>query len=182
MIGLCRANCLWATSFFRRCIIPATHCQANRGINAVGLRKLTKYCDSFRFLELFCVYFYWDGTYRPICIAPHRFYSTYIIPHFGRFFNTSGLISLICTIIHETFLTIRHTLFLIIIFVSFSYNFRFCLSTIYQSGARLSYKPPFHSLHRNSFLFRQNPADMLPLCRHLYRISLPSALRLYLPP
>ena len=63
MIGLCRANCLWATSFFRRCIIPAeAHCQANRGINAVGLRKLTKYCDSFRFLELFCVYFYWDGT------------------------------------------------------------------------------------------------------------------------
>lgn len=121
-------------------------------------------------------------AYRPICIAPHRFYSTYIIPHFWRFFNTSGLISLICTIIHETFLTIRHTLFLIIIFVSFSYNFRFCLSTIYQSGARLSYKPPFHSLHRNSFLFRQNPADMLPLCRHLYRISLPSALRLYLPP
>lgn len=63
MIGLCRANCLWATSFFRRCIIPAeAHCQANHGINAVGLRKLTKYCDSFRFLELFCVYFYWDGT------------------------------------------------------------------------------------------------------------------------
>ena len=48
-------------------------------------------------------------AYRPICIAPHRFYSTYIIPHFGRFFNTSGLISLICTIIQETFLTIRHT-------------------------------------------------------------------------
>ena len=65
MIDLCRANCLWATSFFRRCIIPATHCQANRGINAVGLRKLTKYCDSFRFLELFCVYFYWDGTSSP---------------------------------------------------------------------------------------------------------------------
>ena len=39
MIGLCRANCLWATSFFRRCIIPAeAHCQANRGINAVGFR------------------------------------------------------------------------------------------------------------------------------------------------
>lgn len=70
MIDLCRANCLWATSFFRRCIIPATHCQANRGINAVGLRKLTKYCDSFRFLELFCVYFYWDGT------IVHEFYGT----------------------------------------------------------------------------------------------------------
>ncbi len=37
-------------------------CQANRGINAVGFSKLTKYCDSFRFLELFCVYFYWEGT------------------------------------------------------------------------------------------------------------------------
>ena len=68
MIGLCRANCLWATSFFRRYIIPAeANCQANRGINAVDLRKLTKYCDSFRFLELFCVYFYWDGT-QMVCI------------------------------------------------------------------------------------------------------------------
>ena len=28
-------------------------CQANRGINAVGFSKLTKYCDSFRFLKLF---------------------------------------------------------------------------------------------------------------------------------
>ena len=61
--GLCRANCLWATSFFRQCIIPAeAHFQANRGINAVGFSKLTKYCGSFHFLELFCVYFYWDGT------------------------------------------------------------------------------------------------------------------------
>jgi len=43
--------------------MPAeARCQANRGINAVGFRKLTKYCDSFRFLKLFCVYFYWEGT------------------------------------------------------------------------------------------------------------------------
>ena len=37
-------------------------CQANRGINAVGFSKLTKYCDSFRFLKLFCVHFCWEGT------------------------------------------------------------------------------------------------------------------------
>ena len=30
------------------------------------MRKLTNYCDSFRFLELFCVYFYWDGTWGEI--------------------------------------------------------------------------------------------------------------------
>ncbi len=43
--------------------MPAeARCQANRGINAVGFSKLTKYCDSFRFLKLFCVYFYWEGT------------------------------------------------------------------------------------------------------------------------
>ena len=54
----------FAGASYRQCIMPAeVHCQANRGINAVGLRKLTKYCDSFRFLELFCVYFYWDGTF-----------------------------------------------------------------------------------------------------------------------
>ena len=29
---------------------------------AVDFSKLTKYCDSFRFLKLFCVYFYWEGT------------------------------------------------------------------------------------------------------------------------
>lgn len=40
-------------------------CQANRGINAVGFSKLTKYCDSFRFLKLFCVHFCWEGT----CLA-----------------------------------------------------------------------------------------------------------------
>ena len=43
--------------------MPAeARCQANRGINAVGFRKPTKYCDSFRFLKLFCVHFSWDGT------------------------------------------------------------------------------------------------------------------------
>ena len=39
-----------------------SRCQANRGINAVGFSKLTKYCDSFRFLKLFCVHFCWEGT------------------------------------------------------------------------------------------------------------------------
>ena len=39
------------------------HCQANRGINAVGFSKLTKYCDSFRFLKLFCVHFCREGTH-----------------------------------------------------------------------------------------------------------------------
>ena len=38
---------------------------SNRGINAVGFSKLTKYCDSFRFLKLFCVHFCWEGT----CLA-----------------------------------------------------------------------------------------------------------------
>lgn len=43
--------------------MPAeARCQANRGINAVGFRKPTKFCDSFRFLKLFCVHFSWDGT------------------------------------------------------------------------------------------------------------------------
>ena len=43
--------------------MPAeARCQANRGINVVGFRKLTKYCDSFRFLKLFCVHFCWEGT------------------------------------------------------------------------------------------------------------------------
>ena len=43
--------------------MPAeARCQANRGINAVGFSKLTKYCDSFRFLKLFCVYFRWEGA------------------------------------------------------------------------------------------------------------------------
>ena len=45
--------------------MPAeARCQANRGINAVGFRKPTKYCDSFRFLKLFCVHFSWDGTLK----------------------------------------------------------------------------------------------------------------------
>ena len=44
-------------------IMPAeAYCQADRGINAVGFRKSTKYCDSFRFLKLFCVHFCWEGT------------------------------------------------------------------------------------------------------------------------
>ena len=29
---------------------------------AVDFSKLTKYCDSFRFLKLFCVHFCWEGT------------------------------------------------------------------------------------------------------------------------
>ena len=49
--------------------MPAeARCQANRGINAVGFRKLTKYCDSFRFLKLFCVHFCWEGTEKVIYI------------------------------------------------------------------------------------------------------------------
>ena len=57
--------------------------QANRGINAVGFSKLTKYCDSFRFLKLFCVYFYWEGT---------LYFHTEILSREGKFtsvFNTS---------------------------------------------------------------------------------------------
>ena len=42
---------------------PEARCQANRGINAVGFSKLTKYCDSFRFLKLFCVHFCREGTH-----------------------------------------------------------------------------------------------------------------------
>ena len=63
VIGLCRGELPSGSSFFRRYIMPAeAHCQANRGINAVGFSKLTKYCDSFRFLKLFCVHFCWEGT------------------------------------------------------------------------------------------------------------------------
>ena len=32
---------------------------------AVDFSKLTKYCDSFRFLKLFCVHFCWEGTVCP---------------------------------------------------------------------------------------------------------------------
>ena len=35
---------------------------SNRGITANGFRKSKKYCDLFRFLNLFCVYFYRNGT------------------------------------------------------------------------------------------------------------------------
>ena len=49
--------------FFAYIIMPAeTYCQADHGINAVGFRKSTKYCDSFRFLKLFCVHFCWEGA------------------------------------------------------------------------------------------------------------------------
>ena len=42
--------------------MPAeARCQANRGINAVGFSKLTKYCDSFRFLKLFLCLFLLGG-------------------------------------------------------------------------------------------------------------------------
>lgn len=37
-------------------------CQANRGINAAVFRKQKKYYDSFRFLQLLCVHFCWDGS------------------------------------------------------------------------------------------------------------------------
>ena len=51
---------------------------------AVDFSKLTKYCDSFRFLKLFCVYFYWEGTYYtfPFCFSFNRcnyIYACYII-------------------------------------------------------------------------------------------------------
>ncbi len=66
MIGSCLGELPSGSSFFRRYIMPAeARCQANRGINAVGFSKLTKYCDSFRFLKLFCVHFCWEGT----CLA-----------------------------------------------------------------------------------------------------------------
>ena len=67
MIGLCLGELPSGASFFRRYIMPAeARCQANRGINAVGFSKLTKYCDSFRFFKLFCVYFYWDDTFKRV--------------------------------------------------------------------------------------------------------------------
>ena len=51
--------------------MPAeARCQANRGINAVGFSKLTKYCDSFRFLKLFCVHFSWAGTLKRAGFQP----------------------------------------------------------------------------------------------------------------
>ena len=50
--------------FFAYIIMPTeAYCQADHGINAVGFRKSTKYCDSFRFLKLFCVHFSWEGTF-----------------------------------------------------------------------------------------------------------------------
>ena len=42
--------------------MPAeARCQANHGINAVGFRKLTKYCDSFRFFGAFLCPFFLGG-------------------------------------------------------------------------------------------------------------------------
>ena len=41
-------------------------CQANRGINAAVFRKQKKYYDSFRFLQLLCVHFCWDGSQQGI--------------------------------------------------------------------------------------------------------------------
>lgn len=58
-----RRIALRAVSSFRRNIMSAeARCQANRGINAAVFRKQKKYCDSFRFLQLFCVHFCWDGS------------------------------------------------------------------------------------------------------------------------
>ena len=63
MIGLCLGEL--PLGYF---VLSTVH-HAGRGSlsskpwnKAVGFRKLTKYCDSFRFLELFCVCFYWEGT------------------------------------------------------------------------------------------------------------------------
>lgn len=69
MIGLCLGEL--PLSYF--VLSPVHH--AGRGSlsskpwnKAVDFSKLTKYCDSFRFLELFCVYFYWDGTLSVVWI------------------------------------------------------------------------------------------------------------------
>ena len=68
MIGLC----LGELSLGYFVLSPVHH--AGRGSlsskpwnKAVDFSKLTKYCDSFRFLKLFCVHFCWEGALRDFC-------------------------------------------------------------------------------------------------------------------
>lgn len=73
MIGLCLGEL--PLGYF--VLSPVHHAgrgrpQANRGINAVDFSKLTKYCDSFRFLKLFCVHFCWEGTRLNFCLCLNK--------------------------------------------------------------------------------------------------------------
>ena len=54
IIGLCRGELPLACFVLSPVHQPAeAHYQANREINAVIIRKSTKYCNTFRFLKLF---------------------------------------------------------------------------------------------------------------------------------
>ncbi len=72
---------LGAVRFFADIIVPSeAHCQANRGINAAGFSKLTKYCDSFRFFEAFLCPFFMGGHKLP-------YFRHFIVPSGKRIFK-----------------------------------------------------------------------------------------------
>lgn len=64
---------------------------SNRGITANGFRKSKKYCDLFRFLNLFCVYFYRNAQYHLLCFLRKNLFAFFnnladIILYFSIFY------------------------------------------------------------------------------------------------
>ena len=105
MIGLCRGELPLG------CFVLSQVHHAGRGSlsskpwnKAVDFSKLTKYCDSFRFLKLFCVHFCWEGTFtlitsfkliikRFLVKVNHYFLHKLIFGNFQRYFVASILIT-----------------------------------------------------------------------------------------